>query len=71
MDYGWVTDKMFQEKLEELVEKLVEEKGAGELLMIPGAYEVLSDYLNNDVLDALEEEREYSDAEEGAEEASV
>lgn len=52
-DYGWVTDDMFQRKLEELVGNM----SGGEILATPGAYEVFSEALNNEVLDALRAER--------------
>lgn len=53
VDYSWVTDKMFQDMLE----KIAHERGTEYLLSIPGVYELVSEDLNNDVLDRLEEER--------------
>ena len=52
--YAWVTTEMFDRKLAELVGEMSGE----EIVAVPGAYEVLSEHLNNDVLDALEKERE-------------
>jgi len=49
-DYSWVTDEMFQAKLEELVAGM----SVAELMALPGFYEIVSEELNNEVLDALE-----------------
>jgi hypothetical protein len=53
-DYDWVTDEMFDTELVAQVEML----SAAQLVQIEGVYEVLSEALNNDVLAALEEQRE-------------
>ncbi len=53
-DHSWVTQEMFDKKLEELLDK----ETGGSLLMIPGLYEVVSEHFNNAVLEALEEERD-------------
>ncbi len=53
-NYDWVTDEMFREKLEQLVN----ETYASELISIPGVYEHLADHFNNDVLSELEAERD-------------
>jgi len=50
-DYSWVTDEMFDEKLREICETT-------DLLSIPGVYEVVREELNNEVLDALAQDRE-------------
>ena len=52
-DYSWVTDEMFDGALEGIVDGLP----ASTILRIPGAYEVLSEALNNEVLTRLEESR--------------
>jgi hypothetical protein len=44
---------MFQMALEDIVSEMA----SIELLAIPGVYEIVSEYLNNEVLDALERER--------------
>lgn len=56
--YAWVTDEMFDNKLEEIVDKVVDESGPGAIMSIPGIYEILSEHFNNDVLEALENERD-------------
>ena len=50
-DYSWVTDEMFQEKLAEFV-------SGYDVLSVPGIYEILSEYFNDEVLEALEDERD-------------
>ena len=50
-DYSWVTQEAFDEKFAEIVNKT-------DVLGIPGVYEILSEHFNNDVLEALETERE-------------
>lgn len=52
--YSWVTDEMFTRKLGELLD----EKSGEQILAIPGVYEVVSEELNNEVLDELSKERE-------------
>lgn len=52
--YAWVTDAMFDAKLEELVGEM----SAAEILSTPGVHEVLREALNNDVLNRLADERE-------------
>ena len=49
-DYSWVTDEMF----DEMLDKLVEEMSPDELFCIPGIYEILREELNNKVLEELE-----------------
>jgi len=49
MAYDWVTNEMFDAELERQVSAL----SGAQILAIPGVYEVLSDYLNNAVLEAL------------------
>lgn len=46
--YDHVTDEMFDEELQRVIEEKVHE-----LLSIPGAYEVFSEHYNNVVLDRL------------------
>lgn len=53
-DHSWVTDEMFAEKLEELVVGMT----TAQLMAMPGFYEIASKELNNEVLEALEVERE-------------
>lgn len=50
--YAWVTNEMFDDKLAELL------TDGRNLLSIPGLYEVVAEELNNEVLEALDEERE-------------
>jgi len=52
-DYSWVTQEMFDEKLQELVEC-----HAWQILMIPDIYTLLVEYYNNEILELLEEEKE-------------
>jgi len=52
--FEWVTNEMFDEKLQEICD----EEGAPNLLTIPGVYEVLSEHFNNEVLDCLQAEKE-------------
>lgn len=53
-DYSWVTNELFDEKLTELVDDMTSD----ELLAVPGVYEVIKEHLNNEVLEALANERE-------------
>jgi len=59
-DYSWVTDEMFDDCLNRIVSGL----DGDALFAIPGAYELLSEALNNDVLSALEEKRDSGGEEE-------
>ncbi len=43
-------DAMTQEEFDDILQKLVKDKAA-QLLSIPGVYEVVSEYYNNDVLE--------------------
>ena len=54
MDYSWVTNEMFEQKLEEILKTY----NGAQLLTIPGVYELLSEHFNNEVLSALQSERE-------------
>ena len=47
-----ITNDQFDSKLAELVS----ETPAGHLLTIPGVYEILSEWFNNDIIDALTED---------------
>jgi len=51
--YSWVTDKMFNDKLQEFIKRDV-----SQIMFIPNVYTSLADYYNNEVLELLEEERE-------------
>ena len=53
-NYDWVTDEMFDNKLEDI---LARHTGDG-LLYIPGVYELVKEEFNNEVLQELERERE-------------
>lgn len=53
-NYDWVTPEIFERKLHEIVTRM----SSDELLVIPGVYEALSEELNNQILEELEEERE-------------
>lgn len=59
MKYGWVTDEIFDRKLEELVGQMTAE----DILAMPGVYEIVSEELNNEVLSALEAERDEEEEE--------
>lgn len=52
-----VTQEAFNAKLEELLNEM----GGAELLAIPGLYEVVSEHLNNEVLEALREDLDSDD----------
>jgi len=52
-DYSWVTDEMFENKLEEILSRHT----GDELLHIPGLYELVREEFNNKVLEELEDER--------------
>jgi hypothetical protein len=56
-NYDWVTEDMFATKLEELVSDMT----TAELMAMPGFYELAREELNNEVLAALEREREPED----------
>jgi len=51
-DFSWVTDEMFDEELEKIVEEKARE---GTLLATPGLYEVVREEFNNEVLARLQE----------------
>lgn len=59
-DYSWVTDVDFDGKLCEIVQQM----SVADLMIIPGMYELLKEELNNEVLRALEEERDDKEEEE-------
>ena len=44
-------DKLTDEEFDEILVKLIEDTPARELIQIPGVYEAVSEYFNNDVLD--------------------
>jgi hypothetical protein len=50
--YDWITQEMFDKKLEELLDK----ETGNTLLSIPGVAEILIEHFNNDVLEALTNE---------------
>ena len=52
-DYSWVTDEMFDEAFEVVVDAYP----ASLMLRLPGVYDVLKESLNNDVLSWLVESR--------------
>ena len=52
--YAWVTSEMYDAKLAEVLDEV----GGSGLLAVPGVYEVVSEHFNNDVLEALERERD-------------
>ena len=54
MGWQWVTDEMFDGKLDSLADAL----GIERLMKIPGVYERVKEELNNNVLEALAEEYE-------------
>jgi hypothetical protein len=51
-DWTWVTTEMFDDKLE----KIVNGMGALAMLDIPGVREIVTEHLNNEVLEALADE---------------
>jgi len=54
MSYEQVMNEVFNEELERLVGEL----SPCALLSIPGVYEVLAEYFNNEVLEALSEDED-------------
>lgn len=50
-------DKMTNGDFDRILTDIVKEEG-GNILSVPGVYEVLSEYFNNEVLDRWEEEKE-------------
>ena len=55
-EYDWITDEMFDQKLREMVDE--DNTASGLMLSVPGVYELVKENYTNDVLAALEEERE-------------
>lgn len=53
-DFSWVTQEMFDEELEKIVEEKARE---GTLMATPGLYEVVSEEFNNEVLERIQEKR--------------
>jgi len=53
-EFSWVTQEMFDEELEKIVEEKASE---GTLMAVPGLYEVVSEEFNNEVLERLQEKR--------------
>lgn len=53
-DYSWVTDEMFDRMLVDILD----DTDSSEILAIPGVYDLVKEYFNNEVLEQLEEERE-------------
>jgi len=49
LDFAWITDQMFEDKLEDLVDMLA----PAEILGISGVREIVREELYNDVLEAL------------------
>lgn len=50
-------DAMTQEEFNDCLERVVYRYSQEQLLYIPGVWEVLSEYFNNDVLDLWEQEQ--------------
>ncbi len=48
-----ISNEEFDRKLEEILDKMT----GGQLLAIPGLYEVVSEFLNNKVIEELEREK--------------
>lgn len=62
-DYSYVTEEMFQQKLEEIVGRM----STDQLLATPGVAEILREELNNEVLNELDREHWKNDyAEDGS-----
>lgn len=59
-DYSWVTDEMFDNKLKNIINIDLKKTNdpASVILSIGGIYEILSEEYNNDVLEALDDERQ-------------
>jgi len=49
---------MRDEEFDNELERLVNEEPAGNLLTVPGIYEILSEHFNNEVLQRLKEKRD-------------
>ena len=55
MTHDWITDEMFDEKLREICHV----EGSDFLVtQVPGVYEAVKEYFNNDVIEELDEERQ-------------
>jgi hypothetical protein len=52
--YSWITDKMFDQRLIDIVES----EPPSSWIYIPGVYECLAEYYNNQIIDDLQEERD-------------
>lgn len=59
-EYDWVTDEMF----DDAVRTLAKDDGVDVLLGIPGVWECIAEFYNNDALSLLEERRALEDDEE-------
>ena len=57
--YDFVTEEIFGRELE----RQVNDMSAWDLLSIPGVYEAVKEHLNDNVLEALEEQRELDEEE--------
>lgn len=55
-DYSKMTSDDFDELLAERIDGFCENRGGSAVLQIPGIYEIMSEYFNNEVLEAWEEE---------------
>ena len=51
--YAWITNEMFDVKLQELIRK----QSPAQLLAVEGLYELLTEHFNNQVLEELEKEK--------------
>ena len=55
MTHEWITDEMFDEKLREICHL----EGSDFLVThVPGVYEAVKEYFNNDVIEELDDERQ-------------
>jgi len=51
-------DKMTNDDFDRILVGILEESHASELISIPGIYEVVSEFYNNEILDRWDEEEE-------------
>ncbi len=54
-EYDWVTHEMFQNELEKILDGMT----GGAILMVPGAWEVFAEYFNDEVLENLENNKDF------------
>lgn len=58
-DYSHITEDMFYDRVHEIAQRM----GVSEIMSISGVYELVAEYLNNEVLESFDkaEKTEYED----------